>query len=313
LGLERFRHAQAAEGYVATVGFIGLGRMGRPMASNLVRKGSSLIVFDVNPEPVRALEALGARAVADVAGVAAGSDIVFTMLPTTASVEAVVGGSRGLIDVGRPGSAIVEMSTIDPLVTDRLAVAASERGIGFVDAPVGRLASHAERGESLFMVGADTATFARVKPFLEAMGDTIHHCGGVGTGMRTKLVNNYLAIISCQLNAEAIALSQQFGLALETTLDVIHGTTATNGQLKIAWPLKVLKGDVAPGFTIDLAHKDLTLIVEAANAAKVPVPIAAAAREAFSVARSRGHGGQDFSAMVDVLCAYANIEKPRLR
>jgi 4-hydroxybutyrate dehydrogenase/sulfolactaldehyde 3-reductase len=145
------------------------------------------------------------------------------------------------------------------------------------------------------------------------MGTTIHHCGEVGTGMRTKLVNNYLAIILCQLNAEALALSQRFGLTLERTLDVIHGTTATNGQLKIAWPLKVLKGDVEPGFTIDLAHKDLTLIVEAANAARVPVPVAAAAREAFSSARSRGHGGLDFSAMVDVLCDGAGIEKPRLR
>jgi 4-hydroxybutyrate dehydrogenase/sulfolactaldehyde 3-reductase len=125
-------------------------------------------------------------------------------------------------------------------------------------------------------------------------------------------VNNYLAIISCQLNAEAIALSQRFGLTLEKTLAVIHGTTATNGQLKIAWPLKVLKGDVAPGFTIDLAHKDLTLIVEAANAARVPVPVAAVAREAFSVARSRGHGDKDFSAMVDVLCEYAGIDRPRL-
>ena len=204
------------------------------------------------------------------------------------------------------------MSTIDPLVTDRLAAAAAAKRIGFVDAPVGRLASHAERGESLFMVGARRGTFARVKPLLEAMGTTIHHCGGVGTGMRTKLVNNYLAIISCQLNAEAIALSQRFGLSLEKTLDVIHGTTATNGQLKIAWPAKVLKGDTEPGFTIDLAHKDLTLIVEAANAVKVPVPIAAVAREAFSAARSRGHGAQDFSAMVDVLCDRRH-RKPRLQ
>ena len=146
------------------------------------------------------------------------------------------------------------------------------------------------------------ATFARVKPLLEAMGTTIHHCGGVGAGMRTKLVNNYLAIVSCQFNAEALALSQRFGLSLEKTLDVIHGTTATNGQLKIAWPVKVLKGDTEPGFTIDLAHKDLTLIVEAANAAQVPMPIAAAARESFSAARGRGHGAKDFSAMVDVLC-----------
>ena len=111
------------------------------------------------------------------------------------------------------------------------------------------------------MVGATADAFARVKPLLEAMGTTIHHCGGAGTGMRTKLVNNYLAIVSCAFNAEALALSQRFGLSLEKTLDVVHGTTATNGQLKIAWAAKVLKGDTEPGFTIDLAHKDLTLIV----------------------------------------------------
>jgi 4-hydroxybutyrate dehydrogenase/sulfolactaldehyde 3-reductase len=296
-----------------TIGFIGLGNMGRPMASNLRRKGARLVVFDIDPGPVRALEGLGAHVAPDVAGVAADADVVFTMLPTTAAVEDVIGGRNGLIARGRASSIIVDMSTIDPLVTDRLASAASAKDIAFADAPVGRLASHAERGESLFMVGADAATFARVKPLLEAMGTTIHHCGAVGTGMRTKLVNNYLAIILCQLNAEALALSQRFGLTLEKTLDVLHGTTATNGQLKIAWPLKVLKGDLAPGFTIDLAHKDLTLIVEAANAVKVPVPVAAAAREAFSAARSRGHGALDFSAMVDVLCESANIDKPRLR
>jgi 4-hydroxybutyrate dehydrogenase/sulfolactaldehyde 3-reductase len=295
---------------MTTIGFIGLGNMGQPMASNLCRKVAPPVVFDIEPDRVAALATLGARAAADVAGVASEADIVFTMLPTTAVVQDVVGS--GLIPRGRAGQILVDMSTIDPLVTDRLAAAAGARGIGFVDAPVGRLASHAARGECLFMVGADPTTFARVKPCLEAMGTTIHHCGGVGTGMRTKLVNNYLAIILCQLNAEAIALSQRFGLTLERTLDVIHGTTATNGQLKIAWPLKVLKGDVAPGFTIDLAHKDLTLILDAANAARVPMPVAAAAREAFSTARSRGHGGLDFSAMVDVLCEAANIAKPRL-
>jgi 4-hydroxybutyrate dehydrogenase/sulfolactaldehyde 3-reductase len=130
--------------------------------------------------------------------------------------------------------------------------------------------------------------------------------------MRTKLVNNYLAIVSCQLNSEALALCQRFGLSLSNTLDVLYGTTATNGQLKIAWPAKVLKGDTEPGFTIDLAHKDLTLILEAANAAQVPMAVGAAAREAFSSARSRGYGGQDFSAMVDALCDLASISKPRL-
>ena len=294
------------------IGFIGLGNMGRPMASNLCRKGNRLLVCDVNPAPVSVLAQLGAEAASDTASVASRSAVIFTMLPDSAVVAQVIAGPGGVLENAKRGSVIVDMSTIDPRVTDRLAALATERGIAFVDAPVGRLASHAERGESLFMVGADAATFARVKPLLEAMGTTIHHCGGVGSGMRTKLVNNYLAIISCQLNAEAIALSQRFALDLSKTLDVIHGTTATNGQLKIAWPSKVLKGDTEPGFTIDLAHKDLSLIVDAANAVKVPVAIAAAAREAFSSARAHGHGAKDFSAMVDVLCENAGIDKPRL-
>jgi 4-hydroxybutyrate dehydrogenase/sulfolactaldehyde 3-reductase len=290
----------------------GSGNMGRGMAANLARKGESLIVHDVVEAPVRALVDLGAQAASSAAELAAASDIIFTMLPTTASVVEVVGGPGGVLAHARKGTVIVDMSTIDPAVTDRLAADAAARDIGFADAPVGRLASHAAKGESLFMVGAAPETFARIKPLLEKMGTTIHHCGGVGTGMRTKLVNNYLAIISCQLNAEAVALSQRFGLDLAKTLEVIHGTTATNGQLKIAWPSKVLAGDTAPGFTIDLAHKDLTLIVEAANAARVPVPIAAVAREAFSHARSSGHASKDFSAMVDVLCDDAGIPKPRL-
>lgn len=294
------------------IGFIGLGNMGRPMASNLCRKGFRVAVHDVNRAPVNALVKLGATAAESVAVVASRSDVVFTMLPDSAVVEHVIAGPEGVLAHVKRGSVIVDMSTIDPRVTDRIAAAASMKGVGFVDAPVGRLASHAERGESLFMVGASDADFAHVKPMLEAMGTTIHHCGGVGTGMRTKLVNNFLAIVSCQMNAEAIALSQRFGLSLSKTLDVIHGTTATNGQLKLAWATKVLKGDTAPGFTIDLAHKDLTLIVEAANAAKVPVPIAAVAREAFSSARAQGYGGKDFSAVVDVLCEGAGIEKPRL-
>lgn len=294
------------------VGFIGLGRMGRPMASNLCRKGFRLTVNDINPDAVNELELLQASSAPTVAEVARRSDIIVTMLPDSSVVTDVVAGAEGVIASAAPGSLIMDMSTVDPTCTDRLAKLAQERGLTFVDAPVGRLASHADKGESLFMVGASDADFARVKPLLEAMGSTIYHCGPVGTGMRTKLVNNLLAVASCQMNAEALALSQRFGLNLERTLDVLYGTTAVNGQLKIAWPTKVLKDDTSPGFTIDLAHKDLTLVIEAAHAARVPMPMVAAAREAFSIARSRGFGGKDFSAMVDSLCDLADIKKPRL-
>ena len=295
------------------IGFVGLGRMGRPMASNLTRKGFRLAVHDINRDAVAELELLQAKGVASVAEATRGSEIVVTMLPNSAVVTAIVAGEGGILQHAKRGTLIMDMSTVSPETTDALAAKAAEKGIAFVDAPVGRLAAHADRGESLFMVGASASDFERVRPLLEAMGNTIYHCGPVGTGTRTKLVNNLLAVASCQLNAEALALSQRFGLDLERTLDVLYGTTAVNGQLKVNWPAKVLKGDTAPGFAIDLAHKDLSLIVEAANAAKVPMPMVAAAREAFSAARASGFGGQDFSAMVDVLCASAGIEKPRLK
>ncbi len=295
------------------IGFVGLGRMGRPMASNLSRKGFRLAVHDINRDAVAELELLQAKGVASVAEAARDSEIVVTMLPNSAVVEEVVAGEGGVLQHAKPGTLIMDMSTVSPETTDALAARAAAKGMAFVDAPVGRLAAHADRGESLFMVGAGPREFERVKPLLEAMGNTIFHCGPVGTGIRTKLVNNLLAVASCQLNAEALALSQRFGLDLERTLDVLYGTTAVNGQLKINWPAKVLKGDTAPGFAIDLAHKDLSLIVEAANAARVPMPMVAAAREAFSAARASGFAGQDFSAMVDVLCQLAGIEKPRLK
>jgi 4-hydroxybutyrate dehydrogenase/sulfolactaldehyde 3-reductase len=296
-----------------TIGFIGLGAMGRGMAANCIRKGFNLVVHDIRPEPVAMLVKLGAAAGSDVADVARRCSIVITVLPAGREVRELVMGPGGIFDHAKPGTLVMDLSTVDPETTDRLHAEARRRGFKAVDAPIGRLAWHAERGESLFMVGAEADDFARVAPLLQAMGTTIHHCGPGGTGTRTKLVNNYLAITSCQLNAEALALSQRFGLDLAKTLDVIHGTTATNGQLKINFPNKVLAGDTTPGFTIDLAHKDLSLIVEAANAARLPMPLAASAREAFSTARARGFGNQDFSAMADVLCDLVQAERARTK
>jgi 4-hydroxybutyrate dehydrogenase/sulfolactaldehyde 3-reductase len=297
---------------MTTIGFIGLGRMGRPMAANLQTKGFDLVVFDVASEPVKILVGLGARAAADVADIGRSCDIVLTMLPSSVEVEATVLGPDGILANGRAGQLIIDMSTIDPADTIKVGKALAAKGLSLVDAPVGRLASHADRGECLFMVGGSDADVARATPLLEAMGTTIYHCGEVGTGGKTKLVNNYLAIVSCQLNAEALALSQAFGLNLSKTLEVIFGTSATNGQLKLNWSNKVLAGDISPGFTIDLAHKDLSLIVGAAQTVKVPLPVASISREMFSLARARDYGGKDFSGMGDFLCELAGVEKPRV-
>ena len=298
---------------MSKIGFIGLGAMGRPMASNLAKKGFSLVVHDLKREPIDALKALGAVAGNGIAGVAQASDTVITMLPDAPDVSATILGPGGVLDNLKPGGLVIDMSTVDPGTTDKLAAAAAAKGIGFVDAPVGRLVAHAEQGKSLFMVGGTEADVARARPMLEAMGDTIHHCGPAGAGTRTKLVNNYLAIFHCMLNAEALALATAFKLDLKTTLDVIYGTTAVNGQNKVNWPNKVLKGDTAPGFRIALAHKDATLITEAARAAGVPMFVGVAARECLGqAARTGDFGGKDFSALLDYVCEQAGVTPPRL-
>ena len=295
-----------------TIGFVGLGRMGLPMASHLCRKGFELVVLDLNRDAVTTLAALGASAAASVAEVARRCGVVITMLPSSVEVEQVALGADGIFANAARGSVLMDMSTIDPLATDRLNAAALQSGMTMIDAPVGRLAEHADRAECLFMVGASDADFARVKPLLEAMGSTIHHCGAVGTGGRTKLVNNYVAITLTQVNAEALALSQRFGLDIVKTLNVLLGTSASNGQLRMNFPNKVLAGDTTPGFTIDLAHKDLSLVVAAAHASRVPMPVAAAVHESFSLARAAGAGAIDFSGIADALCELARIEKPRV-
>ncbi len=298
--------------HMDTIGFIGLGRMGRAMAANLLAKGFALTVLDIDPRPVGELVGLGAKAGTSVAQIARDCTLVITMLPTAVEVEQVALGPDGVFANAARGSLLMDMSTIDPLATDRLQAAALARGLSVVDAPVGRLAEHADRGESLFMVGASDADLARVRPLLDAMGTTVHHCGGVGTGGRTKLVNNFVAVTLTQVNAEALALSQRFGLDITRTLAVLLGTSANNGQLRMNFPSKVLAGDTTPGFTIDLAHKDLALVLSAAHAARVPMPVAAAVFESFSLARAGGYGGIDFSGIADANCDVAKIERARV-
>lgn len=293
------------------VGFVGLGRMGRPMASNLQCKGFSVTGFDLNEQAKAALVEVGGAAAATAADAARDADIVFTMLPNSKDVLSVV--ENDIAPVAKQGAIIVDMSTIDPLVTDEIAALAAAKGLRFADSPVGRLAHHADRGESLFMVGATDEVFAAITPLLEAMGTTIHHCGPAGAGMRMKVVNNYLAVAAAQLNAETLTLSTRFGLDLEKTIEVLNGTTANNGHLKTGFPVKVLAGDIEPGFQIDLAHKDLGLALSAASAMKVPLSMGSAARECLQLARARGFGGKDFSGLLDAWCALADVQPPRLK
>lgn len=294
------------------IGFIGLGAMGFPMSGNLIKKGFQVVCHDINQERVSQLVAKGAINGNSVTETAVQTDILITMLPTSKEVDQVVLAAGQALDHLKPGGLLMDMSTIDPSTTDKLAKACQAKGVQFVDAPVGRLASHAERGESLFMVGGSAENLERVGPLLNAMGTTIHHCGDAGTGIRMKIVNNYMLLVTSLISSEAILLGRKFGLSVKTMKEVTAGTTATNGQFQIALAGKCLVGDVTPGFTLDLAYKDVNLALDAAKELRLGLPVGGAAREIFGMARAGDYAKKDYSAMLNYICERAGVEMPRL-
>jgi len=295
------------------IGVIGLGAIGGPLASNIQRKSPDIMVFDRDAAAQDRLVALGARRAASVAELALACDVIVTILPNGEIVEAVVLGEGGILENGREGQVVIDISTINPASTDKVAQELARSGIGFVDSPVGRTVKDAIAGTSLFMVGGSNRDVDRVRPVLETMADTIHHCGDAGAGIRTKIVNNYVAIVGAQMCAEAMAMTAAFGLDLQQTMDVLNGTTSLTGHLKNVWPNKVLAGDIEPGFRISLALKDLRLGVGAARDAGIDIALGPVTEERFVEAMGMAdYANQDYTAMLDVLAEKSGIEKPRL-
>ena len=294
------------------VGYIGLGVMGTPMSSNLLRKGFEVTVFDIDQSKVPPLLELGATAAGSIAEVSEKSDIVITMLPDSPHVEEVVSGPGGLVESGHSGMVVMDTSTIFPGVTDALAEKVKAAGMTFVDAAVGRLPPQAIAGESMFMVGGEPEDVERVRPLLEAMGSTIIHCGPVGSGIRCKLVNNFLTMVTAKANAEALAMATKAGLPFDTVWQVLTGTTATNGCLSTGWVPKGFSGDIEPGFAMPLARKDLALGIRMADEVGVETPLADLALTHYDALLDSKFGDKDFSAIVNAACEEAGVESPTL-
>jgi 4-hydroxybutyrate dehydrogenase/sulfolactaldehyde 3-reductase len=283
------------------VGFVGLGVMGRPMAANLCRRGFEVYVHDCVASAVAALSGLGARPCPTPRAVAESSEAVITMLPNGPDVEAVVLGPEGVAAGMKPGGLVVDMSPVDPEVTRRAGRALEARGLRMLDAPVGRSSAHAAQGKLLIMVGGAAEDLERMRPAFEAMGDTVIHCGPLGSGEAMKLVNNYLSIAAAAITSEALVLGAKAGLGAELMLRVLTGTLATNGHLTAGFPARILRGDTEPGFTIDLAHKDLGLALGMGARLGVPLAGGAVCRELYTHARAAGKGRLDWSAVLTVV------------
>jgi 4-hydroxybutyrate dehydrogenase / sulfolactaldehyde 3-reductase len=289
--------------------FIGLGTMGAPMARNLLKGGFALRVFDINPKASEGVVAAGAQAAASPAEAARGADAVITMLPNGQDVETALFGPAGALESMQPGSLLIEMSTIAPSVTDRIADWLKGRRIAMLDAPVGRSSQHAVEGKLLIMVGGDQADLQRGRPILEKLGDTIVHCGKTGSGARMKVVNNFMSVTINVTTAEALLLAEASGLDPELARKVMLGTVAGQGHMATTYPAKVLRNDLIPGFMVDLAHKDLGLALELASELKTDTPTATAARPIYELARAEGHGRHDWTAIYAMLRDRRRLKK----
>ena len=295
------------------VAFIGLGAMGGPMAQNIIRKGTKLSVYDIDKTKMDPVIKIGGTPGRNIKETIENANIIITMLPSTENVKAVMTDENGVLSFAKPNTIILDMSTIAPTGTDEIYRLCQENNLKFIDAPVGRLVSHAISGDSLFMVGCDNEeAFKKVEPLLNAMGTTIIRCGKVGSGIRAKVVNNFQILSIAQITAEALTLAQKIGLDLDVFKEVNAGTTANNGQFHINFLSKVLKNDIEPGFTIDLAHKDMGLAIETANSFRVGLPVGSAVQAVYGQARSGKFAKKDFSALLDYACELAEIDPPRV-
>ena len=290
-----------------TIGFIGVGTMGAPMARNLVRSGFEVSVFDISPAALQSLVQDGARASSSAADAARAADGVISMLPNGEHVEDALFGPDGIAGALSGGALYIDMSTIAPATTDRHAELLRERGFEMLDAPVGRSSQHAVDGKLLIMVGGAEAALARAMPVFEKLGDTIIHCGPVGAGARMKVVNNFMSIALNVTTAEALTLAEASGLDPELARRVMLGTAAGQGHMGTTYPAKVLKGDVSPGFMIDLAAKDLGLALDLAASLSLPVPTGAAAKKIYQQAKEQGRGREDWTAIYAMLRAARRV------
>ncbi len=287
------------------IGFIGLGHMGNPMARNLLKHGHTLKVFDVVPDLVKKLTDLGAESAPSPAACSQGVDAVVTMLPSSPHVRSVyTGKDTGILTGVPPGVLLIDSSTIDPHTARDVAIDARAHGNNMVDAPVSGGTGGAEAGTLTFMVGGETADFEKAKPILQCMGKNIVHCGGAGNGQVAKICNNMMLAIEMIATAEGMALAAKLGMDPKVFAGIANTSSGRCWSSDTYNPYPgVLENAPASrgytgGFGSDLMLKDLTLVTEAAKAAKQPVVLGAAAQQLYQMHSTMGNGGLDFSSII---------------
>jgi 2-hydroxy-3-oxopropionate reductase len=279
-----------------TVGFIGLGIMGAPMAANLVKAGFDVVGYNRTPDKVQALIKQGGRGAEGIAEVVRGADVVVTMLPDSPDVHEVTTGPDGVFENAEPGLLYVDMSSIRPDVSRSVAAAGQERGIRVLDAPVSGGEAGAIEASLSIMVGGETADFEAALPMLQAVGKTIVHVGPAGAGQTVKAANQLIVAGNIELLAEALVFLEAYGVDTEAAVRVLGGGLAGSAVLDRK-ANGMLAREFVPGFRLELHHKDLGIVQSAAREAGVVLPLGAVVSQLVAAMVARGDGALDHSGL----------------
>ncbi len=290
-----------------TLGFVGLGIMGRPMVKNLLKAGYSVTAYDVVPDSIKAVVADGAVACASARETAQGRDVIITMVPDGPEVEAAVLGDNGVLGGTRQGAVIVDMSSISPIVSQRVGAACEAAGVDFLDAPVSGGEPKAIDGTLAIMVGGKKDVFDTVEPILKCMGSTVTLTGPIGAGNVTKLANQIMVACNIAAMGEALTLATKAGLDPEVVFNAVRGGLAGSTVLNVKAPM-VYERNFTPGFRIRLHHKDLRNALLAAESLQVSLPLTTTVQGMLVDLISEGKGDLDHSALVQAIEKAAGVE-----
>jgi 2-hydroxy-3-oxopropionate reductase len=285
---------------MATIGVVGLGLLGHAVAARLLGAGHQVVGHDVLAEKVDALTALGGKAADSAAAVARGAEAVCTILPSLASVEEAILGAQGVAAGARRGQAVIQMSTISPALSERLARELGARGLAFLDCPISGTSGQVARGEGIVMVGGDRALYERWRPVLEAILPRALYVGAAGQAMLLKLVANLLVGLHSAAAAEALSMARAGGLDPGVALEILEASAANSRMLEVRGPL-IVRDEFPAQMKLDLFMKDLHLIQDAARGAGAPIPLTDLAERLYAAAQAAGHGPEDLAVVVKAL------------
>jgi len=291
------------------IAFIGLGTMGTPMAKRLLESGHKVKIFDISKEALSKFTEENVIISASPEDACSEVDFCITMLPRSEDVQEAILGSKGAKNTLKRKSLVIEMSTIYPEVTKNIHNELASKDINMIDAPVGRTPREAATGELLIIAGGNNENIKKAQPILKLMGNDIIHVGEICSGIKMKLVNNYMSMVGMVMTAETILFAKKAGIDENKAVKILQGTAAGKGQINVNFPKKVLAGDLSPDFPLSMGLKDISLALKLGEKNDLPLNLGRISKEYFALAKKFNREDQDCTAMLHLIEEINNLKE----